>query len=92
MDCPLCEAPMTRDLRYKIQDAFRCVPCGVQIRAPKGYMDAALRKCAGPACEEPLPPSEGGRPRRFHALRCRQAAYRLRRRSEDVAEVAGVSS
>ena len=36
MDCPLYEAPMAPDLRYKLQDAFRCVPCGVQIRAPKG--------------------------------------------------------
>ncbi len=87
MNCPLCESVMIQDYRYKLEDAFRCASCGYETRGPKGYFDEVLRKCAGPGCEEPLPPSEGGWPRRFHALRCRQAAYRLRRRSEDIAEV-----
>ncbi len=88
MSCPLCGAPLRRDRRHTILEVRRCASCGYRQAAPKGYSDAALRKCSGPGCDEPLPPSEGGRPRRFHALRCRQAAYRLRRRSEDIAEVA----
>ena len=78
--CPLCGSPIIRDYRYKLQDAFRCGPSRYEARGPRGYFDEALRKCAGPAGELPLPPSEGGRPRRFHGLRCRQAAYRRRQR------------
>ena len=88
MDCLLCETLMIRDNRHKLQDAAHCPSCAYELRAPKGYMEASLRKCAGPACEEPLPPYAWGRPQEFHAPRCRQAAYRLRRRSGDLAEVA----
>ncbi len=77
---------MTRDHRYKLQDAYRCAPCGVQIRAPKGYMEAALRKCASAACDAPLPEETGGRPRQFCSSSCRQASYRLRRNSEGITE------
>lgn len=84
MDCPLCEVPMTEDRRFKHQDAFCCVPCGYQVRAPKGYMQATLRKCANAVCRTPLPPGGMGRPRRFCSSPCRQAAYRGRRRFRGV--------
>ena len=87
MDCPLCETPMTRDLRYTLQDAYRCEACGYQARTPRGYMQAALRKCSNAACRAPLPPDAMGRPRRFCSSPCRQAMYRLRLRSGGTAEV-----
>lgn len=81
MNCPLCDGPMTEDRRFKLQDAFRCPFCGYQALVPKGYMRAAVRKCARPGCDETVPARTIGKPGVFHARRCRRAAYRERRRS-----------
>ncbi len=87
MNCPLCSMPLVRDLRSTKEDAAKCHNCGYQLRAPKGYLDALSGKCAGPGCEEPLPPQTMGRPRMFHAGRCQKAASRQRLKSEDLTEV-----
>ena len=86
LPCPLCGAPLRRDRRHTLLEVRHCTSCGYREAAPTGYSDAALRKCSGPACDAPLPEDTGGRPRRYHARGCRQAAYRLRRKSEGITE------
>lgn len=87
--CELHKAEM-KVHHYKIRDVALC-PQGCSEQGPPGsFRDSVTpfqRECAYEPCGEAFVPDPYNPTQRFHIRRCRQAAYRLRRKSEQVAEV-----
>ncbi len=75
--------------RYKGGDMARC-PRGCVEQGPPGRFEDSVTqleiRCAWEARSAVFTPNPYHPTQRFHTRRCRQAAYRLRRRSEGITE------
>lgn len=88
--CGFCEEPMTPDRRYRYPEVYRCEPCGVRVSVPAGYYEESkgdvTKRCRNPTCDASVMRAATGRPRHYCSARCRKAAQRLRRKSEELTE------
>ena len=72
---------------FKHGDVARCPQGCVEQGPPGSFEDSVTQleiRCAWEACNAVFTPNPYHPSQRFHTRRCRQAAYRLRRKSEGI--------